>query len=385
MKKYNLLNALIAVCLMFTSCQELTEPTGTELPVIRTGDAIVHSSRSVKLEGRKVENGTISRTGTIHFRVSLTETFEDYREYSTNKHLHENTYIEIEGLEPNTTYYYYAFDTDGISEIRGETKSFKTLNLLKLSKVTLRDWDGTEVPFDYEKPMGVSLFGSTSYYNLETNYNNGSWTFPKEINAGVISNLVAYWPYGYYEMSEYNIYGIQTYKYDGTYLLYSDYTSTNEDKSSASLVMNHAMARVIFHFSIAEDNLTDVEEVRFLDISNGENILPTEAIFNLETGQFYEHMYRYSLQYDYEFSIKKGQNTNIPIYSIPTNGGGYVTLTLNMANGNQVQANLPVEWEQGRSYEYDITYKKGMLTIGDVRIENWDNNDGGDIPIYDKN
>ena len=381
MKKYNLLNALIAVFLMFTSCQELTEPTGTDLPIVTTGDAKSVTSKSVKLTGRISGGLTLG----VNWRVSLTNTFDEYREYHSNKSLHHDFYEVIEGLTPNTTYYYYAYDTDGVSEVRGEVKSFTTLNLLTLKNVTLTDWDGTNKAFVHEKPMGVSLQGSSSFWNLKTNYNNGTWTFSEEITAGIIDNLFAYWPIGHYQVNDASILGIQTYKYDGIDLLYSGYTQTNEDKSSASLTMYHTMARVIFHFSIAEDNLTNSEQVNYFDIDNGENILPTIADFSLEEGAFYNQKYSYPLQYNSQFTITKEKKNDIIIYSIPTTGGGNVDLTLGMGNGNKVSTPIGIEWQQGKTYEYNITYKKGMLIVGDTRVEDWDNNNSGDIPVIDKN
>ena len=384
MKKYNLLNALIAVFLIFTSCQELTEPTGTDLPIVTTGDAKNVTTKSAKLTGVISENGKVG--GSLRWRVSLSNTFDEYQEYNDSGiSQHGEVYNVIEGLTPNTTYYYYAYDTDGVSEVRGEVKSFTTLNLLTLKNVTLTDWDGTNKAFVHEKPMGVSLLGSSSFYNLETSYQNGAWTFSKEITAGIIDNLFAYWPLGQYKVDDTSILGIQTYKYDGIDLLYSGYTQTNEDKSSASLTMYHTMARVIFHFSIAEDNLTNSEQVNYFDIDNGENILPTIADFSLVEGAFYNKKYSYPLQYNSQFTITKEKKNDIIIYSIPTTGGGNVDLTLGMGNGNKVSTSIGIEWQQGKTYEYNITYKKGMLIVGDTRVEDWDNNNSGDIPVIDKN
>ena len=378
MKKYKLINALLAVCLMFTACQELTEPTYTDIPTVGTRDAENITNRTAKF---------ISIDRDVKYKVSLSETFDEFQEYTLDEYsnVQREYYKEVNGLTPNTTYYYYAYVSDGVSEVRGDIKSFTTLNLLTLKNVTLKDWDGTEKAFANEQPIGTSLFGSSSFANLKTNYNDGSWTFSEEISAGIIDYLYAYWPLGYYKADDYSIFNIQTYKYDGIDLLYSEYTKTNEDKSSASLVMHHAMARVIFHFSIAEDNQTDSEEVNYLDIDNGENILPTIADFSLEQSAFNNLQYKYPLQYAKKFTITKGKQHDITIYSIPTNGGGNVDLTLGMANGSQVSTNIGIEWERGKTYEYNITYKKGMLTVGDVRVEDWDNNDEGDIPVIDQN
>ena len=145
------------------------------------------------------------------------------------------------------------------------------------------------------------------------------------------------------------------------------------------------MARVIFHFSIAEDNLTNSEQVNYFDIDNGENILPTIADFSLVEGAFYNKKYSYPLQYNSQFTITKEKKNDIIIYSIPTTGGGNVDLTLGMGNGNKVSTSIGIEWQQGKTYEYNITYKKGMLIVGDTRVEDWDNNNSGDIPVIDKN
>ena len=70
MKKYKLINALLAVCLMFTACQELTEPTYTDIPTVGTRDAENITNRTAKF---------ISIDRDVKYKVSLSETFDEFQ------------------------------------------------------------------------------------------------------------------------------------------------------------------------------------------------------------------------------------------------------------------------------------------------------------------
>ena len=62
-------------------------------------------------------------------------------------------------------------------------------------------------------------------------------------------------------------------------------------------------------------------------------------------------------------------------------------LTLNISDGSSIDANLEItnttSWKKGNTYEYDVVYERLAITIGDVVIREWENNEGGDITVND--
>ena len=92
MKKYKLINALLAVCLMFTACQELTEPTYTDIPTVGTRDAENITNRTAKF---------ISIDRDVKYKVSLSETFDEFQEYTLDEYsnVQREYYKEVNGFK----------------------------------------------------------------------------------------------------------------------------------------------------------------------------------------------------------------------------------------------------------------------------------------------
>ena len=44
---------------------------------------------------------------------------------------------------------------------------------------------------------------------------------------------------------------------------------------------------------------------------------------------------------------------------------------------------MEIDWKAGQTYEYEILLEESSITIGDVVIREWENNEGGDITVND--
>lgn len=47
-----ILSALLGICLILSGCQNLTEPAGSTLPTVETGDALEITSHSATITGK---------------------------------------------------------------------------------------------------------------------------------------------------------------------------------------------------------------------------------------------------------------------------------------------------------------------------------------------
>lgn len=396
MKKIRyILGIMLSVCLVASGCQNLTEPEESTLPTVETGNALNITTHSATITGKRNPEHR-----QIYFLFSTSVDLSDAQQLyitggNSSGSIINNLYqVNLYDLEKNHTYYYVLCVSDGVSEIRGEVKSFTTLNNYKIGKVTYTDWDGTvkEASSNYS-PIGITLNGNSGniYHNLKSTLDGSTWNLPEEIPAGSVYYAYAYWPYSPkgYQNKEYGYVPIQTYKYDGIDYLYAQ-SKPNEDNATVDINLQHAMAKVVFHFSIGQNNQNDNIAISGFTISNGEKVLPTsgDLILN-ENGYINSSTYAFSepLNYSTGFELQKGSAYDVIIYSIPTSNTGTIVLTLNISDGSSVNANLEItnttSWKKGNTYEYDVVYERSAITIGDVVIREWENNEGGDITVND--
>lgn len=303
--------------------------------------------------------------------------------------------VTFSDLTPNTTYYYALCATDGVSEVRSEVKSFTTLGMLRINKVTYTDWDGKQ----QELSSAYETFGTTivppsqqTVHNLQTAYNGSSWELPQEFQAGEGAYTVkAYAPYlaNGYNAQEYGGYiPVQTYKYNDENYLFAEATSDAEG-TAVDLNFRHTMARLIFHFTVSPENQADNVEIASLAIGNGERVLPTWAgLLLFENGYLYaweNTSFSEPLRYYNSFVLSKEKTTDLTLYSLPANQTGIVPLTLYNSSNGTVSTQLEIDWKAAGTYEYNIVYKDSGLIVSDVRVQEWESGGDGDIPVIDNN
>lgn len=385
MKKIqSILVIALGVCAMLTSCQELDTPINN-IPTIETGEATEITATSALLSF-KSENGKADCS--LVYILSTSPDMNDVWESESNY---------IKDLIPNTTYYYMAVlrsTTDGKNnEVRGEVKSFTTLSSIRLISVTSTSWDGSQEEYNPDM-LGTYLFytASPSIYQghgnmyVEKNVIDGKigWKLPQEIfPANTNLKMCAYFPYQKGNSEEYmNPFG--TYKYDED-VLWGTSDTLNEQTPDASIQMQHTMARVIFSITGTANVLETTIITDFMLANRNEaSGIPTYGYLNIYTGNFEN--------FTYELPITRSTNfhptdvaKDIEVLMFPAEFSNEAALlTLKTENGHELSVNLPqARWEAGHQYTYPITYDEAHITIGDVVVEDWNNNKGGDITIND--
>lgn len=372
---------LLMLCGLVAGCQELAIPY-SNIPVVRTLEATNITSTSAYLNFES-EDG---KANCLYlFQISTSADLRDAWES-------ENLFIS--GLMPGTTYYYrvlardYAGE-DRVNEVYGEILSFTTLEGLQLGSVTLTDWDGSKVEWN-ESPLGVTLAMKDAliYHNWEVYAGSTGWQLPEDyVQLESVQKLFVYWPWSNsYVDDSYGTLPVQTYKYMGTDYLYGEQT-VNEETSVVDINLKHTMARAIFHFSIAEGNQADYIGVNGFSISNGDGVLSTDGrLLFSESGLIMPSSSAYSgpLNYEQAFELSKGSTYDIVIYSIPTDKTGQVTLTMRLSDGSQLSTTLDIaSWKAAATYEYNVVCDNSAISITDVTVEDWNNNDGGEIVVTD--
>lgn len=385
MKKIqSILVIALGVCVMLTSCQELDTPINN-IPTIETGEATEITATSALLSF-KSENGKADCS--LVYILSTSPDMNDVWESESNY---------IKDLIPNTTYYYMAAlrsTTDGKNnEVRGEVKSFTTLSSIRLISVTSTSWDGSQEEYNPDM-LGTYLFytASPSIYQghgnmyVEKNVIDGKigWKLPQEIfPASTNLKMCAYFPYQKGNSEEYMI-PFGTYKYDED-VLWGTSDTLNEQTPDASIQMQHTMARVIFSITGTANVLETTIITDFMLANRNEaSGIPTYGYLNIYTGNFEN--------FTYELPITRSTNfhptdvaKDIEVLMFPAEFSNEAALlTLKTENGHELSVNLPqARWEAGHQYTYPITYDEAHITIGNVVVEDWNNNKGGDITIND--
>lgn len=358
------------------------------------------TSTSAYLHG---ELKTATKHGTFTFWVSETENFTDTIkcEARTDQSHKQSFSCIVYDLKPATTYYYKLVGTDGYATVSSEVKTFTTLKGFELGKITFTDWDGTtrEVT-DSMMPLGISLFtngGKGAYWNMQVSKKDGKWQLPYDFSNtneyGTPYYCTVYSPYTKdFTNEKYGAILINTEngsytKTDMNYLTGSAQISNNSNVIDINLT--RALARIRFHFTIASGSYCDILHANNLLIQQDENqkILPTAFSYNLDnTGSVYSVEWFGSINSWEKFDIWKNNTTDVTILSGPTHSSGTVTLKVTCSDGNVLT--LPIElkadsWKSGGTYDYNITYDMNELYITDVKVTEWNNNQSGDINIYD--
>lgn len=378
------MSAAMMASLSFTACQELDEPADTN-PTVKTLEVS-------EIGGRKAYfTGTVNADATCYFLLATTINLmnPDTIATITNKYDNDDTRYcgsECTGLTPGTDYYVALCASDGKSVVKGNVVHFTTPTYLTIANVYLSDIEGYSTnSYTPEKPFGSFVLNSWSYSysiwndyaNMKTTYQNGEYVLPQDISLSSDVRVYAYYPY----TEEYSSGSIPV-SIDGTetpVYLYGSSNTVNADDTDAEITLRHALVKVSLTISNASH-----EEARLTKVSlsspNGD-YLAGSGRMNVFTGDIS------SLQDYGDRSVDCDETMSSSTYTvdfmlIPTSfGEDQMTVKLNV-DGRDLTTALPANtWSKGSHYTYQLSFTKGELTLGGIKVEDWDNQNGGSIDI----
>ena len=373
-------------CLGFTSCQEPDEPSPL-MPVLHLTEAQNVTATTAYVGNYDYDSD--SSIGEFYYLLSTNENFQDSLVYEAEL----NSSRTIYGLRPNTTYFYKMVGTDGNITINSEVRSFTTLKGFSIVKLTYTDWDGEVKEVDESmSPLGLSVVDvdGKSTRNLKVTYENGEWRVPDEVLGKDIRECGIYTPYHRDLLNEDDLGWLRLYTYKNGKNYVNDvltgYTYLKDDQS-VSLRLSHTLARIRFHFSIAEDCNEDNLAVESFAINqeSSSKIIPTIFLYSLYG----------KLQYVEEFSdidsgesfvMTKKSQSDVTIFSGETRSSGTVQAWMRLSNGSTYSVPITLKadsWKSGKTYDYNIVYSRTGLTLSDVTVKEWNKNESGDINIYE--
>lgn len=330
-----------------------------------------------------------STIGEFYYLFSTNENFQDSLVYGTR--LNESR--TIYGLRPGTTYFYKLVGTDGNITINSEVRSFTTLKGFSIIKLTYTDWDGEVKEVDESmSPLGLSVVDADGWstYKLMVTYQNGEWRVPDEALGKDIRECAIYTPYNKEFLDEDALGWLRlcTYKNGKNSVddVLTGYTYL-KDEQSVSLRLSHALARVRFHFSIAEDCNEDNLQVQSFIINqeSSSKIIPTIFWYSLY-GKLQKVENFSEIDSGESFVMTKKSQTDVTILSGETRSSGTVQARIQLSNGSIYSVPITLKadsWQSGKTYDYNIVYSRTGLTLSDVTVNEWNKNEGGDINIYE--
>lgn len=376
--------AACLLCLGFTGCQEPDEPSRL-VPVLQLNEAQFVTATTVCVGNYN----SPSSIGEFYYLLSTNENFQDSLVYKAKM----NSSRTIYGLKPGTTYFYKLVGTDGNITVNSEVKSFTTLKGFSIAKLTYTDWDGEVREVDGSmSPLGLSVVDADgrSTWDLKVTYENGEWRVPDEALGKNIRECAIYTPYNKDLLNEDELGWLRLCTYKNGKNSVNDVLTGYaylKGGQSVSLRLSHALARVRFHFSIAEDCNEDNLKVQSFGINQeaSSKIIPTIFWYSLYG----------KLQYVEEFSeidsgesfvVTKKSQTDVTILSGETRSSGTVQARIQLSNGSIYSVPITLKadsWQSGKTYDYNIVYSRTGLTLSDVTVNEWNKNEGGDINIYE--
>lgn len=380
--------AACLLCLGFTGCQEPDEPSPL-VPVLQLNEAQNVTATTAYVGNYSYDSD--SSIGEFYYLFSTNENFQDSLVYSAKL----NSFTTIYGLRPNTTYFYKLVGTDGSIKVNSEVRSFTTLKGFSIAKLTYTDWDGEVKEVDESmSPLGLSVVDTDGWStrNLMVTYQNGEWRVPDEILGKDIKECGIYTPYkkesDYMNEDALGWLRLCTYKNGKNSVddVLTGYAYLKEDKS-VSLRLSHALARVRFHFTIAEDCNEDNLEVQsfIIDQEASSKIIPSIFFYSLygkitSVGEFMD------IDSGESFVMTKKSQSDVTILSGATRSSGTVQAKIQLSNGSTYSVPITLKadsWKSGNTYDYNIVYSRTGLTLSDVTVKEWNKNESGDINIYE--
>lgn len=380
--------AACLLCLGFTSCQEPDAPSPL-VPVLQLNEAQNVTATTAYVGNYSYDSD--SSIGEFYYLFSTNENFQDSLVYSAKL----NSFTTIYGLRPNTTYFYKLVGTDGSIKVNSEVRSFTTLKGFSIAKLTYTDWDGEVKEVDESmSPLGLSVVDTDGWStrNLMVTYQNGEWRVPDEILGKDIKECGIYTPYkkesDYMNEDALGWLRLCTYKNGKNSVddVLTGYAYLKEDKS-VSLRLSHALARVRFHFTIAEDCNEDNLEVQsfIIDQEASSKIIPSIFFYSLygkitSVGEFMD------IDSGESFVMTKKSQSDVTILSGATRSSGTVQAKIQLSNGSTYSVPITLKadsWKSGNTYDYNIVYSRTGLSLSDVTVKEWNKNESGDINIYE--
>ena len=388
--KRNILWIVVAclLCLGFSSCQEPDAPSPL-VPVLQLNEAQDVTATTAYVGNYSYDSD--SSIGEFYYLFSTNENFQDSLVYSAKL----NSFTTIYGLRPNTTYFYKLVGTDGSIKVNSEVRSFTTLKGFSIAKLTYTDWDGEVKEVDESmSPLGLSVVDTDGWStrNLMVTYQNGEWRVPDEILGKDIRECGIYTPYkkesDFMNEDALGWLRLCTYKNGKNSVddVLTGYAYLKDDKS-VSLRLSHALARVRFHFSIAEDcNEDNLEIQRFIiDQESSSKIIPTMFWYSLY-GKLQKVEKFTEIDSGESFVMTKKSQTDVTILSGETRSSGTVQAKIQLSNGSTYSVPITLKadsWKSGNTYDYNIVYSRTGLSLSDVTVKEWNKNESGDINIYE--
>lgn len=373
-------------CLGFTGCQEPDEPSPVA-PVLQLNEAQDVTATTAYVGNYSYDSD--SSIGEFYYLFSTNENFQDSLVYSAKL----NSFTTIYGLRPNTTYFYKLVGTDGSIKVNSEVRSFTTLKGFSIAKLTYTDWDGEVKEVDESmSPLGLSVVDTDgrSTWNLKVTYENGEWRVPDEILGKDIRECAIYTPYNKDLLNEDALGWLRLYTdknaKNSMYDVLTGYTYLKGEQS-VSLRLSHALARVRFHFSIAEDCNEDNLQVQSFIINqeSSSKIIPTIFWYSLYGKLQYVEVFS-EIDSGESFVMTKKSQTDVTILSGETRSSGTVQARIQLSNGSTYSVPITLKadsWQSGKTYDYNIVYSRTGLTLSDVTVKEWNKNESGDINIYE--
>lgn len=380
--------AACLLCLGFSSCQEPDAPSPL-VPVLQLNEAQDVTATTAYVGNYSYDSD--SSIGEFYYLFSTNENFQDSLVYSAEL----NSFTTIYGLRPNTTYFYKLVGTDGSIKVNSEVRSFTTLKGFSIAKLTYTDWDGEVKEVDESmSPLGLSVVDTDGWStrNLMVTYQNGEWRVPDEILGKDIRECGIYTPYkkesDYMNEDALGWLRLCTYKNGKNSVddVLTGYAYLKDDKS-VSLRLSHALARVRFHFTIAEDCNEDNLEVQsfIIDQEASSKIIPSIFFYSLygkitSVGEFMD------IDSGESFVMTKKTQSDVTILSGETRSSGTVQARIQLSNGSTYSVPITLKadsWKSGNTYDYNIVYSRTGLTLSDVTVKEWNKNESGDINIYE--
>lgn len=382
--------ASLASCLLLVGCQDVEEPANT-VPTVETV--------AVKEIGMRdaMVYGTVTTQSTCYFLLSTQPDLADAKQfdaYSLNEAA--GTYEgELYGLTPGTTYYVAFCATDGYSEIIGDVVSFKTASCLGIDSVT---WPqpGWDEEFT-NTPIGTFIYTVTDdvlhpdYVNLMTSYANGKWSLPSGYEIGFYNQskrVYAYYPYNKEVIGATKIHV----NANSEQVLYGQSQDLSEETPNASIALKHAMARVVFNIKkSAEANLDlTIGSVNLRNNYSDDkvNAIRFDGYLNILTGEMTEGEVGFGhdgLFKECDITLSAEESQTVDYNVIPNSFSKGQALLVLYEKGNWSNSFVTyldnTTWTAGHGYFYTVTVTPIGLQLGDVRVEEWENNDGGSITI----
>lgn len=380
--------AACLLCLGFSSCQEPDAPSPL-VPVLQLNEAQDVTATTAYVGNYSYDSD--SSIGEFYYLFSTNENFRDSLVYSAEL----NSFTTIYGLRPNTTYFYKLVGTDGSIKVNSEVRSFTTLKGFSIAKLTYTDWDGEVKEVDESmSPLGLSVVDTDGWStrNLMVTYQNGEWRVPDEILGKDIRECGIYTPYkkesDFMNEDALGWLRLCTYKNGKNSVddVLTGYAYLKDDKS-VSLRLSHALARVRFHFTIAEDCNEDNLEVQsfIIDQEASSKIIPSIFFYSLygkitSVGEFMD------IDSGESFVMTKKTQSDVTILSGETRSSGTVQARIQLSNGSTYSVPITLKadsWKSGNTYDYNIVYSRTGLTLSDVTVKEWNKNESGDINIYE--